>query len=131
MSLAEFSPGIFTANQQGTGQGIITENYTGRLVDSSFPATAGSTYIIIYCTGLGAVTNPPASGGAASADPLSQTLTTPTVTIGGTAAVPLFSGLTPGYVGLYQVSVQVPAGSAKGSAVPVSRSAASARTQPR
>jgi uncharacterized protein (TIGR03437 family) len=41
------------------------------------------------------------------------------VTIGGLAANVQFSGLAPGYVGLYQVNAQVPAGSATGSAVPV------------
>jgi uncharacterized protein (TIGR03437 family) len=40
------------------------------------------------------------------------------VTIGGIAAKVLFSGLAPGYVGLYQVNVTVPAAAA-GNAVPV------------
>jgi uncharacterized protein (TIGR03437 family) len=43
----------------------------------------------------------------------------PTVTIGGVPANVQFSGLAPGYVGLYQVNAQVPAGLATGSNVPV------------
>jgi len=114
-----FAPAIFTLNQQGTGQGAILDSNTARLVDSSSPAVAGSTYVAIYCTGLGKVTNRPASGAAALSNPLSSTTTTPVVTIGGVPAAVLFSGLAPGAVGLYQVNVQVPAGSGAGNSVPV------------
>jgi hypothetical protein len=48
---------------------------------------------------------------------LSQTTTTPTVTIGGAPATVLFSG--PGSVGEYKVDALVPAASSKGAAVPV------------
>jgi uncharacterized protein (TIGR03437 family) len=90
------------------------------LVDSSNPATAGTTYILIYCTGLGAVKdNQPATGAPASLTAQAETATTPTVTIGGVTANVSFSGLAPGYVGLYQVNALVPAGVAAGSAVPV------------
>jgi uncharacterized protein (TIGR03437 family) len=41
------------------------------------------------------------------------------VTIGNVQADVIFSGLAPGYVGLYQVNALVPAGVAAGSAVPV------------
>jgi uncharacterized protein (TIGR03437 family) len=118
VKLAAFAPGIFSMNSQGTGQGAVLDT-SYRLVDSSNPATAGSTVIQIYCTGLGAVTNQPASGSAALSDPLSSTTTMPTVMIGGAQASVLFSGLAPGSVGEYQVNVLVPGASAKGSAVQV------------
>jgi len=89
------------------------------LVDSSNPAVAGTTVLLIYCTGLGAVTNQPATGSAALSSLLSKTMTTPTVTIGGASADVQFSGLAPGFVGLYQVNAAVPAAAAKGNAVPV------------
>jgi uncharacterized protein (TIGR03437 family) len=41
------------------------------------------------------------------------------VTIGGVPADVSFSGLAPGYVGLYQVNAQVPAGLAANAATPV------------
>jgi uncharacterized protein (TIGR03437 family) len=118
VNIAVFAPGIFSVNAQGTGQGSILDS-SYRLVDFSNPATAGSTVIQIYCTGLGAVTNQPASGSAALSDPLSYTMTYPTVMIGGAQASVLFSGLAPGSVGEYQVNALVPAGSARGSAVQV------------
>ncbi len=120
VSLATFAPAIFSMNAQGTGQGAILDALSYVLVDSTHPAKAGSTYISIYCTGLGPVTNQPATGAAALSSPLSWTATTPTVTIGGMPATGLeFYGLAPGYAGLYQVNAQVPAASAKGNAVPV------------
>jgi uncharacterized protein (TIGR03437 family) len=55
-------------------------------------------FITIYCTGLGAVTNPPAPGKPASDNPLSHTVTTPKVTIGGENAAVSFAGQSPGYL---------------------------------
>jgi uncharacterized protein (TIGR03437 family) len=118
VGLTPFAPAIFATNSQGVGQGAILDaSYS--LVDSTNPATAGSTFVLIFCTGLGAVTNQPASGSPAPSSPLSWTATIPTVTIGGALANVSFYGLAPGYVGLYQVNAQVPAGSATGNAVPV------------
>jgi beta-glucosidase len=118
IDLVAYAPGIFTANSGGTGQGAILD-LSNRLVDSSNPATAGSTIVVIYCNGLGAVTNPPASGSAALASPLSETAIAPALTIGGAPAEVLFAGLVPGLVGEYQINARVPAGSATGDAVPV------------
>ncbi len=109
MTLTPYAPGIFSTNEQGTGQGAILDTFY-RLVDSSNPATAGSTILQIYCTGLGAVTNQPPSGSPPLSDQLSETTTTPMVTIGGVQAQVLFSGLAPGLVGEYQVSGRARAG---------------------
>ena len=114
--LAPFAPAIFTVGAQGSGPGAILDA-SYQLVNSSNPTTAGAT-ILIYCTGLGQVTNQPATGSPAPLSPLSWSAI-PTVTIGGVLANVSFSGLAPGYVGLYQVNVLVPAGLAAGDAVPV------------
>ncbi len=118
ISVAPFAPGIFSMNSQGTGQGAILDT-SYRLVDSSNPAIAGGSAIQIYCTGLGPVTNQPASGWPALSEPLSVATTSPRVTIGGVQATVLFSGLAPGSVGEYQVNVSVPTAAPKGVAVPV------------
>jgi uncharacterized protein (TIGR03437 family) len=119
LNLAPFAPAIFSINAQGTGQGAILDT-SYHLVDASNPTVPGSTYIQIYCTGLGQVTNQPQSGFPAPSSPLAETPTTPTVTIGNVAAQGLFSGLAPGFVGLYQVNALVPVGVPSGDSVPVS-----------
>jgi uncharacterized protein (TIGR03437 family) len=113
---APFAPAIFTINAQGSGPGAILDA-SYQLVNSSNPATAGSV-ISIFCTGLGQVTNQPPTGSPAPLSPLAWS-GTPTVTIGGVPANVSFSGLAPGYVGLYQVNAEVPTGLAANDAVPV------------
>jgi uncharacterized protein (TIGR03437 family) len=124
--LGSFSPGLFSTNQKGNGQGAVqianTSTYaapSGSISGSATQAVKPGEFITIYCTGLGAVSNPPAPGTAASNNPLSHTLTTPKVTIGGRAATVSFAGLSPGYVGLYQVNAQIPGDASGGSAVTV------------
>jgi uncharacterized protein (TIGR03437 family) len=119
VDLSPFAPGIFSMNGQGTGQGAILDP-SYRLVDASNPAVPGSTVLLIYCTGLGAVTNQPPTGSPALSDPLSWTTTKPTVTIGGVASTNVsFYGLAPGAAGEYQVNALVPAATPTGTAVPV------------
>jgi uncharacterized protein (TIGR03437 family) len=55
--------------------------------------------------------SPPADGTAGNGQ---TTLATPTVSIGGANATVSFSGLAPGFVGLYQVNAVVPSGLAGG-----------------
>ncbi|HLY18324.1 MAG TPA: choice-of-anchor tandem repeat GloVer-containing protein [Bryobacteraceae bacterium] len=119
VNLAPFAPAIFSINSAGTGQGAVLDT-SYRLVDASNPAIPGSTYIQIYCTGLGPVSNQPTSGHPApDVPPFAETTTTPTVNIGNVPAQVLFSGLAPGFVGLYQVNAQVPAGAPGGASIPV------------
>jgi uncharacterized protein (TIGR03437 family) len=98
------------------------------LVDSTNPATAGSSVVQIYCTGLAPVTNQPATGALSPSNPAAETITQPTVMIGGVQAKVQFSGLSPGSVGLYQVNALVPQTSAKGSAVPITVSISGAQS---
>src|SRR5271165_4368346 len=78
VDLIAFAPGIFTDTVGGTGQGFIVDA-SYQLLDSSNPAAPGSI-VVIYCTGLGAVTNSPATGVRTPATPLSLTTSTPAVT---------------------------------------------------
>ncbi len=96
-------PGIFNYTVGADTFGaILHANF--QLADTGHPAKSGET-VLIYCTGLGAVSSPPADGAAGSGQP---TTTTPTVTIGGAKAIVGFSGLAPGFAGLYQINVEVP-----------------------
>ena len=94
MALTPFAPGIFSTNGQGTGQGAILDT-SYRLVDSSNPATAGSTVLQIYCTGLGAVTNQPPSGSPPPNNQLSETTTTPWLNLGSEKKAEVFSPALP------------------------------------
>jgi uncharacterized protein (TIGR03437 family) len=126
--LAQFSPGLYSATGTGSGQGAILINGTATLAAPASgpfagqPAQRGTDFIEIYATGLGPVTNQPSSGAPAPASPLAWTTATVTVTIGGAPAYVSFAGLAPGWVGLYQVNVQVPANAPVGDAVPVALS---------
>ena len=73
----------------------------------------------LYMNGLGPVKGGPKSGEFASTTVLTQTTGTATVTIGGQNATVQFSGLAPGFPGLYQVNVTVPTGISAGT-VPIS-----------
>lgn len=118
VTVAPFAPGIFSMDASGAGQGAVLNGTTSQVAAASTPATRGG-YISIYCTGLGAVNNPPKTGAGAPGNPLATTLLTPIVTIGGVAANVSYSGLAPGLVGLYQVNVLVPASVTPGNSVPV------------
>jgi uncharacterized protein (TIGR03437 family) len=107
VALQQQQPGIFVADWT-TGAGAILHGADYALVSTSNAARRGEV-VLIYATGLGPVRNAPATGRPASSSPLSETTVVPTVTFGGaTATEVLFSGLAPGYVGLYQVNVRVP-----------------------
>ena len=87
-------------------------------VDEKHPISAGDV-IVIFCAGLGAVDPPLAAGTAAPSSPPAKTKNPVKVTIGEKNAPVIFSGLAPGFAGLYQVNVQVPTGITPGDKVPV------------
>jgi len=93
-------PGIFA---------ILHANY--QPVTTANPATDGEV-LLIYCTNLGAVSPTVADGAAGTGKEL--TVATTTVMMGSGSAAVSFSGLASGFVGLYQVNAQVPAGLAAG-----------------
>jgi uncharacterized protein (TIGR03437 family) len=104
-------PGVFTTDG-ATGVVLHADN---QLVSANRPAERGEV-VVVYATGLGAVTNTPATGAAAPSAPLAETVAKPSVTVGGVAAEVVFSGLTPGFVGLYQVNIRIPDAAPAGSA---------------
>jgi uncharacterized protein (TIGR03437 family) len=108
-------PGIFIANAQGQGVAIDVQ---GRVADAAAPAAAGEV-LVVYATGLGATSPAAVTGRASPSNPPGVAVVQPTATIGGVNAPVQFAGLTPGFVGLYQVNIQVPSGVTPGAAVPL------------
>ena len=122
--ISSFNPGIFTTTQTGSGQAAVLIANTAILAapEGSIPGAATRPvkvggFISIFATGLGAVDNRPVTGDVSPAGPLARTKTNPVVTIGGVEAGLTFSGLAPGFVGLYQVNAEVAAGTPTGDAV--------------
>lgn len=96
-------PGIFLVN----GRGAIL-NQDNSLNTSLNAALVGSA-VQVFFTGQGLVTPALATGAPASLTTLMFTNAPTTATIGGAPATVLFSGLAPGFVGLGQANVLVPA----------------------
>ncbi|MGP0072875.1 MAG: hypothetical protein ACLPWF_13200 [Bryobacteraceae bacterium] len=123
------APGVFAlTNNDGTfapGIGpaaVLHADYL--LVTAEHPATAGET-LLLYVTGLGAVTPPVADGAAAPSNPPSTVNDSVSVDILSldilgnyldSTAVVAFAGLAPGFAGLYQVNFTVPSGVTSGTA---------------
>jgi chitinase len=97
-------PGVFTVDGVNA---VAVHGANQQAVSDASPAVAGEV-IVLYATGLGPVKNQPRTGSVASTTARSDTTLTTSVTIGGKEAPVMFSGLTPGYVGLYQINLTVP-----------------------
>ncbi len=117
------TPGIFTIDATGEGQGSIlianTDKFAMPVTPGvpSQPAAQGD-YISIFATGLGSLTVPVPLGEAAKGAE-SRVIAPVSVRIGGIASEVTYAGMAPGWVGLYQVNARVPAGAPAGDAVPV------------
>jgi uncharacterized protein (TIGR03437 family) len=101
------APGVFSLNRNGIGPGAIL-HADFSLVNTAHPAKIGET-VLVFLTGLGAVNPPVADGTAGGATPLSKAAATVNVLIGGVTATVGYAGLAPGFPGLYQINVTVPA----------------------
>ncbi len=119
------SPGLFTADQSGSGQAAALNQDTSPNGKNN-PARHGSV-LVLYATGEGQTTPGGVNGrvvanGVANSSPaaLPHPAATVAVTIGGIAAQVQYAGAVPGQVaGLMQVNVVIPSGVTAGNAVPV------------
>lgn len=129
--VAAAAPALFAADASGKGQAAAQNSDFSPNGD---PATRPQSkrarkgdYVIFYGTGAGAQlvnagNGQPLTikdGEAASNNPLAATASLPTATIGGKTATVYFSGLAPGFVGLWQLNVQVPNDAPSGASVEV------------
>jgi mannan endo-1,4-beta-mannosidase len=115
VNLAAAAPALLT-KQSGTGQAIAI-NPDGSIADSTHPAKPGEI-LVVLANGLGPVA-PAISDGTAPGAAMRNTLTIPTVLIGGIPATVSFSGLSPQFVALNQINVQVPMDVTPSNTVPI------------
>lgn len=118
------SPGIFSFGTQaiayGNSSGIIAAANGAIPNLNTQPAKINDPLTLaILATGLGPV-NPPVQTGNVVTDGLvHNTVTTPTVTVGNVPAQVVFSGMTPQFVGVYQINIIIAPGTPTGNAVPL------------
>lgn len=105
VQVADATPRIFVLDSSGTA--AVTHGADFRLVTAGAPAAAGEV-LSIFCVGLGAV-SPAIPAGSVTPIPPPVPVNMPQVTARGEAATVLWAGLVPGYSGLYQINVQLPA----------------------
>jgi uncharacterized protein (TIGR03437 family) len=103
-------PGVFAYNAGGITYGVVLHG-NFQLADSAHPVAADEV-VSVYCTNLGAV-SPQLQDGAPGTG-AETTVVTPTATVGGKIAPVSFHGTAPGFVGLYQVNIQIPKGLTSG-----------------
>jgi uncharacterized protein (TIGR03437 family) len=94
--------------------GLVLKNSDFSLVRPANPAAAGDI-LLIYSTGLGQTTQPQQTGKPVPQSPFAETGDV-SVTIGGGNAEVIYSIASPGFVGLYQTAVRMPAGVSAGNA---------------
>jgi uncharacterized protein (TIGR03437 family) len=109
MQVASNDPGVFVYNGN---TGIVVKNADFSLISANNAATAGDI-LVVYSTGLGQTTPALATGEVVAASPFKDTAVT-TATIAGVNAPVIYSIASPGFAGLYQTAIRVPAGIAAG-----------------
>lgn len=100
------TPGFFTTTQNGRGQ-IAALNEDNTVNSASNPVGRGKV-IQLYATGQGFLPDAPPDGVPAPTDRLVSTPLRPRVIVNTTDGEVLFSGLAPGFVGVWQLNVKVP-----------------------
>ena len=109
---------------------LVAVNSGGAVASTPFGGPAITVHpgdwLVIYALGLGPTSPTVETGAASPSNPLAVVRGANSVDFGNGAIFhaakksdPLFMGLTPTYVGLYQINVQIPADSPPGASVPV------------
>jgi len=123
------SPGIF--NDFGGKQRIAAVRNADQTANTPTNGAVPCTYITIYATGQGFIPDAPPDGSPAPSSPLLSTPYTPRVNIGGfyvdeapkscdpPNGFVQFSGLAPGFVGVWQINVWLPGATPPATQVPM------------
>src|ERR1035437_3237280 len=101
VGVSAIAPAIFLTGNSGMGA-VLNQDFS--MNGPANPLPRGQV-LVVYATGLGAV---------ARQGPLSVTTAAVTAVVNGQELPAQFAGLAPGYVGLYQVNVPIPAATPPG-----------------
>ena len=111
MLIRENSFGVFLYDRLPGVRDAIIVHADGQLVTPSNPARTGEV-LVVYGTGTGGIENPPPTGAASRVEPLAVSRTLPEVILSGntsaSAVAVQFMGMTPEFVGLVQLNIQLP-----------------------
>ncbi len=118
LQVVDAAPGLFTLNNQGTGQGaILNQDF---LVNGASNAAPRTSVVMIYATGEGQTSPTGVDGRVASSTPYPAPLLPVRVFIGDREAQVLYAGAAPGFVaGAMQINALIPPDAPTGSSVPV------------
>jgi len=109
VSVAGEMSNTFVTGVQGALPAIlgIVHQSDGSAVNGADPAVAGEV-LVVYMAGLGASASAVTFGATAPSSPPAVTAITPQVTLGNMPVSVVLSELSPGFVGLYQMTVAMP-----------------------
>ena len=108
------APGIFAYSDSGSNGMVAAALDESYALIGAANAVARGHVAQIYANALGPVDVTPLDGYPAPSSPLAHTKLAVSATVGGQNAAVGFSGLAPGFAGLYQVNVTIPPGLAPG-----------------
>ena len=130
VSIVPAAPGIFTIPPTGQGNAVMVfTDPADNITKIAAPGNAAISYPIapiprkqagfFYVTGLGALTPPVADGNGGLESPVvaHNANATPTVLVDGISAEVDFAGQAPGYPGVNQINIVIPAAASVGNAV--------------
>jgi len=127
LAVGPAAPGIFAVNF-GTGNAIAYGNNDGIIAAATGSIAGLNTHpakindpstLVILATGLGEVQPPVATGSGVTDGQLHKTVTTPRVLVGNVDAQVVFAGMTPQFVGVYQLNIVIQPGTPTGDKVPL------------
>ena len=119
LGVSDVTPGLFSQDSSGTGQGAILNQADGSLNSPENPAARGAN-VVIYATGTGLTSPHSFDGTVSSRTAPPKVAQAVSVTIGGIPAQVISQTAAPGVVaGVTQITARVPAGIQPGPAVPV------------